>query len=274
MPDKDLDITWMTNEDENLFSVSEVFHENTKLRPLQQAHDAEQEIDAGHQIYKQVYSRPYKEYPYSQILELANKFPISDASIDEIMIKRRSLRDYSGEPMTLEELSKLLHFCYGKTFCHHFDDGTELWFRPAPSAGALYPLEIYPAVFNINNVDKGLYHYNVKKNALEHLKPGDHHQQLFHFCLEKDFIKLANVIFLITAIFQRTQHKYGERGYRFILLDAGHLAQNIYLTATGLNLGCVALGGFYDDLINEFIGIDGVNEAVIYVVVVGKLSKK
>lgn len=180
--------------------------------------------------------------------------------------KRRSERAYTGEPISLEELSSLLHYAAGVT-----GRVGNFPLRAAPSAGALYPIEIYPIVNNITGLEKGIYHYDPRDHSLEVLDLGDYRSKVAKASLEQDFLSQANVVLALTAVFERTQWKYGARGYRYIYLDAGHIAQNIYLEATSLGLGACDVGAFFDDEVNKLLKIDGVEEFAVLLVSVGKM---
>jgi len=143
-------------------------------------------------------------------------------------------------------------------------------FRSAPSAGALYPIEIYPVVNRVTGLEPGIYHYNVRDHALELLKGGDYRGQLIRYCLGQEMPGTANVVLILTAIFHRTRWKYRERAYRYVMLEAGHIGQNIYLAATAMGMGACAIGAFLDDPINRLLEVDGVREAVVYLLTVGR----
>jgi SagB-type dehydrogenase family enzyme len=116
----------------------------------------------------------------------------------------------------------------------------------------------------------GAYHNDVKEHVLELVKQGDYRQVLHSCTLEEEMLPTASVDILLAAVFLRTKGKYGERGYRYALLEAGYIGQNICLMATAMGLGVVSVGGFFDDELNQLLRIDGVNEAVLYVLVLGK----
>lgn len=219
-------------------------------------------------------SQSYKSYPTFPQVSLPKEFDKSKLPIEEIIEKRRTIRDFSGHPLSIEEISKLLHFSYGITGSVPIPHLTTLlqYFRAAPSAGALYPLEIYLVAWNIKNMEPGIYHYHVLHHALECLEKGDFSDLAGEYTISKEITKKACVLFLISAIFQRTMFKYQERGYRFVLLDAGHVAQNLCLIATSMNLGVVLVGGFLDDELNRILKIDGVNETVVYPIIVGRAN--
>jgi SagB-type dehydrogenase family enzyme len=143
--------------------------------------------------------------------------------------------------------------------------------RSAPSAGALYPFEIYVIVNNVSGLKRGIYHYQVLTHSLELIKLGDYRSKITNCCLNQDMAGKSGVTFVLTAIFERVTFKYDERGYRYVYIEAGHISQNIYLQATSLGLGSVVIGAFYDDKINKLLKIDGKKEAAIYVHAVGKI---
>ena len=145
-----------------------------------------------------------------------------------------------------------------------------------PSAGALYPLDIYVLACTVKSLESGLYHYNVRDHALEELKQGDFLQSIIPLIQNSNnfWLKQAGLILFVTATFRRNQMKYGERGYRGVLLDAGHLAQNIQLAATGLGLGACVLMGCMDDPVNDFLGVDGVEESVLYAISIGRPARQ
>jgi SagB-type dehydrogenase family enzyme len=180
--------------------------------------------------------------------------------------RRRSVRDYSGQPLTLEQLSRLLYYTGGIN--------AERWgyrLRAAPSAGALYPIEIYPVVHRVQGLEPGLYHYMVRDHALGLLRPGNLQGEITRHGLLQEFLGEANLVLVFTAIFQRLRWKYQSRTYRYALLEAGHLGQNVYLAATSMGLGACAVGAFLDDGLNAMLGVDGQDEAAVYMLAVGRV---
>jgi len=143
--------------------------------------------------------------------------------------------------------------------------------RSAPSAGALYPFELYVVANNVEGLTRGLYHYAVREHQLELLRTGDLKAEITNAALKQEMLGEADVSFVLAAVFDRIRHKYGERGFRYVYIEAGHISQNIYLQAVSLSLGSVAVGAFLDNKVNTLIGVDGKNEAVIYLHAVGSL---
>ena len=119
-------------------------------------------------------------------------------------------------------------------------------------------------------MEPGVYHYNVPNHELEVLTAGDPTKELFEACLQQEYAREASVILLISAVFQQTKRKYNERGYRYALLDVGHLGKNIYLACTAQDKAIVPTSGFYDDHINELLNIDGIDESAVYLAFIGK----
>ena len=138
-----------------------------------------------------------------------------------------------------------------------------------PSGGARYPLEVY--LLPINTVlPPKIYHYYPKNHSLECLFPLKNFSFKNYF--NQPWLSHSAFLIIITAVFKRTMVKYGDRGYRHILLEAGHLGQNFYLTSAGLNLGCCAIGGYYDQRLEKLLQIDGVKESIVYVLAFGPIN--
>lgn len=139
-----------------------------------------------------------------------------------------------------------------------------------PSGGARYPLEVYPLIFSVNGIKPGLYHYHVKTNSLELLQSPISKINVFKQ-FNQSWLKNSSVLLLITAVFDRTENKYKNRGYRHILTEYGHMAQNTYLIGSSLNVGVCSIGGFVDMGLNKIIDIDGIDESVIGVIALGNI---
>jgi SagB-type dehydrogenase family enzyme len=128
----------------------------------------------------------------------------------------------------------------------------------------LYPYETYPVIFNVDGLKNGIYHYSSLDHSLEFLKEGFFVEQIsFAFLNQYSFIRNACICIIISGVIERTVWKYGVRGYRFLLLEAGHIMQNICLVSTSEGLGTLPLGGFYDDILSELLELDPVYEPAI-----------
>ncbi len=171
--------------------------------------------------------------------------------------------------MPLETIAALLSASYGLTRKAQFPDQTSYLCRSVPSAGGLYPLEIFALTQRVEGTVDGLHHYDVLNHALEPLSVGVAFEDFRSAMLAYPFVQDANVIFFLTAVFGRTQKKYGPRGYRYVLLEAGHSAQNICLLAAQSGLGSLCIGGFFDTKVNRLLRLDPAKEGVVYAVAAG-----
>src|SRR5207249_928322 len=149
-------------------------------------------------------------------------------------------------------------------------DRPALPLRAVPSAGALYPLELYAAALQVDDLSPGLYHFDPLAPGLEAMRSGLTTEELAAVSTYPEIASSCAVLVLVAAIFGRTRFKYGLRGYRFALLEAGHVAQNLVLAATALGLAAVPLGAFYDRRADGFLGLDGVNESTLYMIALGR----
>mgnify|MGYP001059972638 CR=1 FL=1 len=216
-----------------------------------------------------VNARPsiYKEYPGSRKVELTKVDRCGDMSLHEALLRRKSLRRFIDAPLSLDMLSCLL---WSSSGIQRKEMGFA--FRTAPSAGALYPIETYVSVPNVTGIEPGIYHYDVKHHQLEEVKPGEFRQETAMAALGQGMCAAAPVVVFYTALFERCTWKYKQRAYRYIYLDAGHMAQNLGLAATSLSLGCCHIGSMFDNEINELLGIDGIKESIIYMTVIGQIG--
>ena len=179
---------------------------------------------------------------------------------------RRSERSYTAEPLSASRLAQLLWAVEGVTAVR----GPHL-LRTTPSAGALYPQDTYLVVNNVAGLARGLYHYDVADASLWLLREEDLRERIAAAALDQKMCARAAVVFAWTAIVQRSKWKYGQRAYRYIYLDAGHLGENLHLAAAAMGLGCCAIGALYDDEVNAIVGAGGIEETVVYMSCVGNV---
>ena len=183
-------------------------------------------------------------------------------SVEEAIARRRSRRMYADDPVLLTEISQLCWAAQGVT------EGTA-GFRAAPSAGGIYPIELF-VVVGRSDLESGVYHYSPKEHSLGRIKTGDYRKELREASLGQEWVGNGAVDFVITAVPDRTAEKYGERGRgRYVPMEAGHVAQNIYLQAQSLGLGTVSIGAFHDDQVREVISAPNAF-APLYVMPVGR----
>lgn len=188
-----------------------------------------------------------------------------DTSLGDLLRIRRSSRDLTHVPLTKKALSTLLHATYGITAA--LDEKLEL--RTVPSAGAMFPLEIFVALGSGHELGAGLYVWLPHVPGLHPVRGRDSLAEVADCTIEPELVRSATAVILIGAVFERTVYKYGERGYRFVLLEAGHAAQNLALACAALNLRALPYGGIVDREIDELLGFDGVSMSCIYAVVIG-----
>jgi SagB-type dehydrogenase family enzyme len=169
-------------------------------------------------------------------------------SIEEALLERRSVRNYSSEQLNLSDLSQILWSAQGIT------DKT-YGLRTAPSAGALYPLEIYVASANVKSLGPGLYKYNPHDHTISLISEGDIRDDISNASLKQGAITNSSAIIIITAIYERTSVKYGKRAERYVFMEAGHAGQNIYLQCVSLGLGTVMIGAFNDDALKKVLNL-------------------
>ena len=143
--------------------------------------------------------------------------------------------------------------------------------RHHPSSGALYPIETYAVVHNVADVERGVYHYSPENHLLEQVRAGDFRTYVVEHGLNQQFLGECAAVIYLTLIFQRMRFKYGERSYRYGLIEAGHLGQNLYLAATSVGLGACAVGAYDDQGIEELLAIDGRDEVSVYLLSLGRV---
>lgn len=178
--------------------------------------------------------------------------------------QRRSSRDFDPKPLAREHLSQLLWATQGITGRRR-----GFAFRASPSAGACYPIDTYVVVNRVDGLEPGLYHYAIADATLERRRQGDLAPVIAAACLDQEMCAEAAIVFAWTAVPARSKHRYHERAYRYLYLDAGHIGENLHLAATALGLGCCAIGAFFDDEVNALLGVDGTAETAIYLSAVG-----
>lgn len=183
-----------------------------------------------------------------QIIDLPAAKTHGGMSLDDVLRKRRSHREFTIDPLSRKDLSQLLWSAQGIT--------QERGLRTAPSAGALYPLEVYVVANHVEDLAPGIYHYRVTSHQLQLISTGDFHQRLAKAALGQDVIEQAAAVIAITAVYARTEIKYGSRATRYVHIEVGHVAQNIYLQATALDLGTVMVGAFDDNQVKKVLGLE------------------
>ena len=179
----------------------------------------------------------------------------SGITVEEAMAWRRSVREYKDVPLTVQNLSMLLWSAQGI-------NELKYGFRTVPSAGGLYPLEIYVVVSNhgvviddSNYLPYGSYLYDHRDHSIKLVRDVDLREELARVSLNQEWVRKAPVNIIVFAVYERTtEAKYGERGNRYVHMEDGHVGQNTYLMAAALHLGTVVIGAFSDDEAKQIVG--------------------
>jgi SagB-type dehydrogenase family enzyme len=184
--------------------------------------------------------------------------PLGRARLDDVLARRRSRPAAEVASLPLERLAAVLAAAYRS------EDAR----RPVPSGGALYPLELYVLALSVEGIDAATFHYNPFRHRLERLAPATR-ADVGAALVDPALAENAAALLVVTATFWRSRFKYGLRGYRFALLEAGHAVQNAVLAATALRVAALPLGGFYDRRVDALVGADGLDEATVYALLLG-----
>lgn len=246
-------------------SVWELFHENSKLSSCQYGPSNDDIIARIKDLHE---SLPFEGYPITELPKPCVKL---DVKLEAAIVSRKSSREMTQRQVPAENLAALLHYAYGVSRDNSDDINQPRPFRVVPSAGALYPLEIFFHTVHVQGLEGGLYHYNPSQNIIRLLKKGDLTSTIAEAMTAPNVSVALNaaLTLFITAVFERSVFKYGERGYRFVLLEAGHVAQNINLVSSAIGLGSLNIGGFFDRPIDDLLGLDGVTHSTVYIVALG-----
>lgn len=241
-------------------TIGELFQECTKYHPGQMP---------ARPLMPAKPTPPFKEYAASSpAIPLAGEHNAQPADLWDVMRRRRSRREFSAQPIPRHQLESLIWAAQGVT-----GRAGSFLLRTAPSAGALYPIETYLHLKAVEGLAPGLYHLNPQRWRLEKIRAGDLGFELAEAAMGQSMVEYAAATFLWTAVIGRSTWKYGQRAYRYIYLDAGHIGAHVALAAEALGLGCCAIAALYDDEINTIIGVDGQEETIVYMTVVGPVEE-
>ena len=254
------------NLDDN---IAMLYHENSKLYKYSLRVQGERigKFTGSEYILKRA-NNPYKIYPNSEIIKLNEFINNNESDFLCVLRNRRSTRVYDNNyKISLDYISSILYQSYGIT---GFNQEWNTNARNAPSAGGLYPLELYVVILNAT-IENGIYHYNVIDNTLELICKGNFNDELNNYIQAAPYVELeeANCVIICTGMIERQSIKYGERAYRFMLQESGMVSLNISLIAEYLGVGSCILGGYHDDNINNLLKIDGVFETALSIITIG-----
>jgi SagB-type dehydrogenase family enzyme len=245
----------------------EYFHENSKQTHYDQFPQKEVIFEQMKSIDETL---TFSDYP---IIDLEGQSVQLSGLLDEALVHRKSSRNISHRSITLSALATILLKSYGTTG-RIIAENHPRTPRTVPSAGALYPIDIFLFANNVENLDVGLYHYCPVKKGLHPLNHVYIKEILTEGLVQQKEFSDVPVLLFFVASFGRTIFKYGQRGYRFVFLDSGHIAQNINLVATSLGLASCNICGYYDNKIDDALSLDGINQSVIYIIAIGYEQKE
>lgn len=200
---------------------------------------------------------------FSKSIKLPKPQYDSNVSIEETLLKRRSIRSYKSEPLAIAEISQLLWSAQGVT--------NRKGFRTAPSAGALYPLEVYIAAGNVTDLYAGIYKDYPHRHEIVNTVKGDKRSELCRAGLGQSSIKNAPAVMVFCAVFERVTGSYGKRGIQYVHMEVGHAIQNVCLQAISLGLGSVIIGAFNDYDVKDVMNFE-LDEHPLLILPVGKLK--
>ena len=260
--------TWergsLFHNDQDEVPLYQIYHENSKLFPYWP-------ISTGLSVnteFEYLTTRSFRQFPGLPKISLPPS-PSIDASYEDTAYARRSRRDLE-EPISLPELALTLRLGLGPSSVVHNEHRTlshalRIW----ASAGGVFPLDFYLLNQRVHDLAAGIYHYNSIADVLEQIKQSPVDHILTDGFFGHEFVASASAVILFSGVFQRTVSKYGERGYRLVLLDAGHASQSTLLAAEASGLSACAVAGYCDDVLNDALRLDGVDESVVHTVALG-----
>lgn len=257
----------------NNIPLYELFHRNSELNSLTKYNfsniissalsDNEfiNEISNTKSLYKEV-----------RTIELPIPNPLlTSLNFFDTILKRRSVRNFSDDSITLEELSTILFYSVGITGEYiETKNYPHIDLKAYPSAGGLYPLDLYILINNVQEIDKGIYYYDESNNSLKLVVKNFDSSRFHEITLSYNLSTEAAFTVYILGELKLTGYKYGDRAYRFMNLEAGHIAQNLYLASTAIGAGAVASGGFLDEEILKLIALNNKDIFVLYEIIIGK----
>lgn len=210
-----------------------------------------------------------KTFPDAPFTPFPEGLPLPEMPLKTLLARRSSSHNFDARPLALATLATLLRGAYGIKLWERAYNLRAFPLRTAPSAGGLQPIDVYVVANAVAGVDQGLYYFEPVRDGLVQLDTGNLRRRFARCCIFNDWIAASPVVLILVANLERVLWKYGARGYRFVHADAGVLVQNLYLAGTALRLGTCAVAAYFDDLVNEFLGLDGRRELTVLLFALG-----
>ncbi len=254
-------------DDVRLDDPAELFHEASSFYPSFHRRQTPGAWSGNLEVLQALGSDGGKHFYEASSTALPQPLEGEPTSLLALLERRVSSREFAPHPLALDELATLLHAAQGVV---GVAGDTGLPRRTAPSGGALYPLEAYVYAHRVAECDTGLFHYDPLQHMLARMSAVPSTDEVAAAFPHDELVRASAAVIVIGAMLWRSRFKYGIRAYRFALLEAGHAVQNVLLAAAALGLHACPIGGFYDRLLNDLLGIDSVNEVALYAVAVGR----
>jgi len=249
--------------------LAENLHEATKLNSSLSALELRgAALLERHEELRRSSMRSVKQADGWNPVELPPPGPLP-AELEHVLRSRRSVGRFGSQALGVEQLATMLWAAYGVNEPAPADGPPWPDLRTVPSGGALYPLELYVFALDVHGLEPGVYHYDPRRHRLDELRRADLGETMQRVLTAPELAESAAAIVAITGVFWRSRFKYGLRGYRFTLLEAGHVAQNLLLAGTALELAACPCGGFFERRLDPLLEVDGVEESTLYLVLVG-----
>lgn len=244
--------------------IWETFHENSKCAAYDEALPNYRVVEWMGQLKDSLLYDAFEPIP----LTPRDALPEMELGLAQAILARHTPTGFGPGKLRFEQLSALLHYAYGINRTNE-DTHFPRPFRNVPSGGGLFPLELYFHTragerTGIEGLETGLYHYSPAEHCVRHIASDDRTGDIAATLYQPEIPEMASLLLFQTALFRRSTFKYKDRGYRFTLIEAGHVGQNLNLVATAMGLGVWNVGGFQDRKIDRVLGLDGVNHSSLY----------
>jgi len=257
-------ITKPVGKDEALW---EVFHENSKVSLHENFGRNDLAVFSRERL-----SEPFAFDPYPEV-QLPGPVLQLDIALGAAIIRRAVVNELQPGSITLETLATLLHYSYGSV-AEDAPSNAIRRRRAGPASGSFFPLELFFHNTQIENLEAGLYHYHPLRHSVRLLRRNDHSHKIASGLLDRRAAADAAVMLFITAVPERLTVAYGDRGYRYVMLEAGAIVDKFNLVSAGLGLTCVNIGEYIDRDFDRMLGLDGLTASTVYIMAIGNQPEK